>query len=50
MQNQHLPNYYNKLKLKKEDRKLTILPVKQKKRFFDDPMIQLQGEDNMKNY
>ena len=50
MQHQHLPNYYNKIKIKKDDKKLSIVPVKQKKRFFDDPHIQLHSEDNLKNY
>ena len=50
MQHQHLPNYYNKIKIKKDDKKLSIVPVKQKKRFFDDPYIQLHSEDNLKNY
>jgi hypothetical protein len=50
MQHQPLPNYYNKIKIKKDEKKLTVVPVRQKKRFFDDPQIQLHGEDNLRNY
>lgn len=50
MQHQHIPNYYNKMKIKKDDTKKLVVQPKQKKRFFDDPQIQLQGEDNLKNY
>ncbi len=52
MQHQPLPNYYNKIKIKikKDDKKLTVVSVRQKKRFFEDPQIQLHGEDNLRNY
>jgi hypothetical protein len=40
---QHLPTYYNKFKLKKDEKKLTVIPIRQKKRFFEDPQIQLEG-------
>lgn len=47
-----MPNYYNKMKIKKDDKKMLIMQpaAKPKKRFFEDPQIQLQGEDNLKNY
>jgi len=43
MQHQPLPNYYNKIKIKKDEKKLLVVPMRQKKRFFDDPQIQLHG-------
>lgn len=40
IQHQHLPSYYTKIKTKKDDKKLTMVPAaRQKRRFFEEPQI-----------
>lgn len=51
MKHQHLPNYINKLKIKKEEtlerqakKSSNNLVLKPKRRFFEDPSIEMKTE------
>ncbi len=56
MKYQHIPNYVNKLKIKKEEtanvvKKLTNNFVgKQKRRFFEDLSIEMKSEESLSKY